>query len=291
LRITKFFNGLSQHDSVEAFLVFTQFKDIARILAHDFASEPYQRMPRIGDIDIWSECQEDRLTARRLIVKTRILSVLILSAILTVASSTDVLAQQGTARPSREPVASSPRPAVVRGPVAVVDINYLFKNHQGFKQSMDALKARVESADASLRARHEALAKERDKLSQFKPGSPNYKQLEQQVADAAAKMQVDMQLQKKEFLEEEARVYFDTYRQIQEVIADYANRNRIGLVLRFSRDPIDREDRQSVLAGVNRPIVYESGMDITNDILSNLERLPPRMSKSNVRPVNGARSR
>jgi Skp family chaperone for outer membrane proteins len=226
-----------------------------------------------------------------LIVKVPFQSTMVLSCLLAIVSSGAVPAQQqGPVRQPREAGQAGPR-SVPRGPVAVVDISLIFKNHQGFKQSMDGLKAKVDAAESGLRARHEALAKERDKLAQYKTGSPNYKALEQQIADGAAKIQVDMQLQKKEFLEEEARVYFDTYRQIQEVIADYANKNNIGLVLRFSRDPIEREDRQSVLAGVNRAIVYESGLDITNDILSNLDRAAPRMSNSNARPANSGRSR
>ena len=69
-------------------------------------------------------------------------------------------------------------------------------------------------------------------------------------------MQVETQLKKKEFLEDEARVYFETYGRVEQVIRAYASRNGIGLVLRFSREKMNENDRNSVLAGVNRAVVF-----------------------------------
>ena len=53
----------------------------------------------------------------------------------------------------------------------------------------------------------------------------------------------------------------------------FAESNRIGLVLRFSSEEIDPTNRQSVMQGVNQPIVYnQGGLNITKYILDRLHR-------------------
>ena len=195
-----------------------------------------------------------------------------------------------TANRSTQPRTSSTR----RGPVAVVDVSYIFQNHRGFKSAMDSMKEEVQAFESKIRARQEELTKKREGLTRYKSGTANYKQLEQELADGMASLQVDTQLKKKEFLEREARVYYNTYQQINGVIEDYATKTNIGLVLRFTRQPIDPNNRQSVLAGVNRAVVYERGMDITGDILNLIDRVPrssnPRMSSQPSRST-GSRVR
>ena len=181
-----------------------------------------------------------------------------------------------------------PRP---KGPVAVVDVSYLFKNHRTFKAKMDQMKKEVQAFESSLRAVGEGLAKDKERLKDYKPGSPNYKQLEQQLADKATKMQVQTQQKKREFLEREARVYFDTYQHVRSEIQKYADQNGIGSVFRFTSDPIQPDDRGSVLAGVNRGVVYQRGVDITPAILSLLDRAPAKVSQRNPSPNSRSNTR
>ena len=108
-----------------------------------------------------------------------------------------------------------------------------------------------------------------------KPGSLEYKQKEEELARMQSDLQVQVGLKRKEFLEQEARVYFHVYRDIEQVVAQFAQRYRIDLVLRFNGDPMKEDDRASVLQGVNRAIVYQNGRDITQSILAELNRIYP----------------
>jgi hypothetical protein len=121
------------------------------------------------------------------------------------------------------------------------------------------------------------LLKEKDRLNDFRPGTQEYDNLERSLADRGAKMQVDMQMKRKEFLEREARVYYDVYVMVEAAIRDFADMNGIELVLRYSAEPMDPQNRQSVLQGVNRPIVYHRNLDITTAVLDRLNR-DPRVS-------------
>jgi Skp family chaperone for outer membrane proteins len=175
--------------------------------------------------------------------------------------------------------AARPRPAAPVAPggaVAVVDISYIFKNHAGFKAEMDKMKVEVQQYEEQLRARHQALATERERLTQFRPGTPDYEKLERSLADSAAQLQIDTQLKKKEFIQRESKVYYVVYQQVLEAIRDFAEQKGIDLVLRYNGDQIDPDDRASVLQGVNRDLVYHRNLDITREILDRVNRTMAR---------------
>jgi Skp family chaperone for outer membrane proteins len=188
------------------------------------------------------------------------------------------------ARPAANPAstgAAAPRQqaAPTGGLIAVVDISYLFKNHAGFKAKMEEMKKQVQEYDTELRGTQQALSQERERLSQFRPGSPEYDKFERELADKAAKLQVDMQLKKKDFLEREAKVYYQVYVEIYQQVREFADMNGIDMVLRHTGDEIDPNDRNSVLQGVNRALVYHRDLDITGQILDRLNR-EPRVSRA-----------
>ena len=184
-------------------------------------------------------------------------------------------------RPSNTAAQRQPTQSRSVGPVAVVDITQIFKDHTGFKSTMERMKKEVQAYEGSLRTRHEALQKKREQLTNYRAGSPDYIKLERSVADETAKLSVDTQLKKKEFLEREARVYFMVYKEVSQAIAEYSRARKISLVLRYNGEKISPEDRNSVLAGVNRAIVYQNNLDITAEISDRLNRVAQK------RPAQG----
>ncbi|MCA9151532.1 MAG: OmpH family outer membrane protein [Planctomycetales bacterium] len=177
----------------------------------------------------------------------------------------------GSAFAQSRPAAAA-RPAPTGGAIAVVDISQIFKSHVGFNEEMERMKTEVQQYEESLRTRHQALATERERLNAFKPGSAEYEKLERSMADAAAQLQIDTQMKKKEFLQRESKLYFDVYRQVKDAIGDFAQQKGIDIVLRYSSDEIDPDDRASVLQGVNQDLVYHNNLDITKFILDRVNR-------------------
>lgn len=155
-------------------------------------------------------------------------------------------------------------------PVAVVDIGEVFKSHPRFNQQIQALREKVKAYEQSLQQQAQTLKQQRDAMSStFKPGTTQYKQKEEELARQQAQMTTEAQLRRKDFLEQEAKVYYDTYQEVQGVVAQFAQKWRIGLVLRFSRVDMKIEDQNSILQGVNRPVVYyDSSLDITDHIVN-----------------------
>jgi Skp family chaperone for outer membrane proteins len=177
-----------------------------------------------------------------------------------------------TAAPAA-PAAQAPAPAGTT--VVVLDIAEIFKNFHRFNGLMNDIKKDIEAFEAFVKAEQAKFNSKREELAAFKPGSLEYKQKEEELARMQSDLQVQVGLKRKEFLEQEARVYFHVYRDIEQVVAQFAQRYRIDLVLRFNGDPMKEDDRASVLQGVNRAIVYQNGRDITQNILAELNRIYP----------------
>ena len=77
---------------------------------------------------------------------------------------------------------------------------------------------------------------------------------------------------RKEFLEREAKVYYQTYLEVVDAVKYYAKRQNIGLVLRFNGEPVDPNRRDDVLREINKPVVVQDQIDITPDVLALINR-------------------
>ena len=164
--------------------------------------------------------------------------------------------------------------AVPSGPpthVAVIDVGFIFKNHDRFKQMMDRMKDEVMAAENSLKAERDRVNGMVEQLKGFNVGTPEFKKLEAEIAKAQGDFNVNAQLQKKDFMDREAKVYLQVYGEIEKAVAQFAKQHRIAVVHRFDGESIDGSDRNQILRGITKPIVYlEPGIDITPDILKML---------------------
>jgi Skp family chaperone for outer membrane proteins len=186
---------------------------------------------------------------------------------------------QGPARPvagqpmSGQPAAGQPSPGQN---IALLDVTYIFKNHAGFKAEMERMKADVQAAEGNIKAQRDKLAKVAEDMQNYRKGTPEYKAAEEQLANGQAKMSLDVQRQKKDFLQKEAAIYNSVYQEIFRVTDYYCKQNGIDLVIKFNGDPVDVDQPDSVLAYINKPVVwYQQRLDITLPVLTQLNGRAP----------------
>jgi Skp family chaperone for outer membrane proteins len=201
-------------------------------------------------------------------------------------SGSDAAAQTPLARPAGIPPAARPQ----AGPPVVVllDVSYIFKKHARLKALMDEMKRDVDTAEAWVKQERDAIVKLREQLNGFHPGSRDYKSLEETVAKRQADLAIKIQQQKREFLIREAKNYYNVYQEIQQEVNYYCQSQGVAVVLRFSREVVDVDSPDSVLAEINKPVItYDRNLDITDLILNQLNRRP---AGGNTSPV-GTRPR
>ena len=169
--------------------------------------------------------------------------------------------------------------------VAVIDVSAIFRDHPGFRSDMEAMKQKVKAFEATLQKRGSEIKQHQQQMQSFKPGSAEFKQLEAKILKIQAGGQADAKLKQKDFLEEESKIYYKTYKEVEAEVAKFAQRYGIGLVVRFNAGEIDPTVRASVLEGVNRAVVYQAGLNITGSVLKQIQAKYPNMASKPRTPV------
>jgi Skp family chaperone for outer membrane proteins len=152
--------------------------------------------------------------------------------------------------------------------IAVIDVSYIFKKHDRFRATMDAMKKEMETTEADLKAERDKIGQKEEQRNTYNAGSAEYKQLDEQLARDMSEFNLKMTKIRKEFLEREAKVYYQTYLEVNKAVAYYAEHHDIGLVIRFNGEPVDPNKREDVLREINKPVVYANQIDITPDVLA-----------------------
>lgn len=182
-------------------------------------------------------------------------------SVLFVSLASNAIAQQ-----------ASPSANASRFGIAVVDINYIFKNYAQFKTAMEGIKADIQQAESKLKVDREAIQGKEEQAKQYQPSSPEFKQLDEEVARMKADFNIKAGRTRKDFQEREAKVYYQTYLQVSSTVEYYAQQNNIGLVLRFNGDQINPDRPEAILKAINKPVVSQNNIDITPDVLALLNR-------------------
>ncbi|MEX2119129.1 MAG: OmpH family outer membrane protein [Pirellulales bacterium] len=174
--------------------------------------------------------------------------------------------------------------------VAIIDLGYIFKNHVRFKMMTDDLRADVDQAEADIKAAKGALEKLAQGLESYRKGSAEYKSLEEEVARRSSDLNLQIKVQKRNFVEQEAKNLYSVYQEMVERVKYYADQNGVALVLQFNGDPIEQIDAPGVQSQLNRMVVYYNrAIDITPIILEELNASVPRRPAAPVGPSTGPR--
>ncbi len=156
--------------------------------------------------------------------------------------------------------------------IVVVDVGRVFKEHIRFNTQIAAMKERVKAFDTVVQGKREQFQAKAQEAQNVGVGTEKYKQLEREVAQAMGDLRVDLSLKKKEFMEEEARLYYDIYAEVTRAISQFADSNGIHMVLRYNSERSDSKDRNRVLQEINNNVVFQRDLDITKHIVDYCNR-------------------
>ena len=139
--------------------------------------------------------------------------------------------------PCRGPRAGADREPAWPGPsIALLDVSRIFKNHARFKGMMDDMKADVERAEAQVKAERDAITKLAETLAGVPQGNARLQPDGRRAGQAAGRScSVQVQLQKNEFLQREAKIYHNVYQEIWQATDYFCKQNGIDMVLRVQR--------------------------------------------------------
>jgi hypothetical protein len=146
-------------------------------------------------------------------------------------------------------------------------LGFIFKNHVGFSNDRKAFKQKTDALKAAVEQQNKYLSEQSDKLKAMPPGSAETKRFEEQLAKQASEYQVQTGLQRKSLMEEEAKLYYQTYMDVQVAVESICAQHGIQLVLRYDREKIDPTNSEAIKRGILNSVIYQSRLDITDMVL------------------------
>lgn len=177
-------------------------------------------------------------------------------------------------QPSVAPAAAQPamQPRVMT-PVALLDVGRILDESSRMKATKQALQADVQNTDAAFGKEQDAIRKLQEGLGQLRQGSVEYKQLEEQIAKRISDLQVNAKLKRKELGERQSQALYTAYKEIEQEVQSIASERGIVMVLRIASGDVPQENLEAVYAYAGKNVVwFNRGLDITDEVLSRLER-------------------
>ena len=184
--------------------------------------------------------------------------------------SPSLWAQATTPRPAANPTAAPAASPALGTQVALIDIGHILKNHSRYKAARENLMQRGKALQVTATQESKKLNAEAEQLKDFQPGSLEFKKLEASLAQQHSDTRVKLELSRRELVDEEVKLYYTTYQEVEAAVETIAVKYNIQLVLRFDREKMDPADADSIRRGLMNNVVYQSKLDITDMVLQSL---------------------
>jgi len=164
--------------------------------------------------------------------------------------------------------------------VAIVDINQVFDKHPVFPAELERLRIEAETLQASVMQQRQQLAAQAEQLSLvYQQGTPEYSEKEKTLAMDNAKLELDAREKMRLLMRREARLHFDTYTEINQMISQYCQQTGTMMVIRHAAVNASENDPESIMLQVNASVIWHrEDRDITPQILRQMGQAQSRVS-------------
>lgn len=156
--------------------------------------------------------------------------------------------------------------------VRVIDIERAFKQHKRYNAEIEQLKELAKSMEAETNKEKQAIIDMEKDLPNLAAGSSDRKAMEEQILRRKTDLAARTRIKQQDLLEKEAKIYYFTYKEIQDEVAVFCQQTGVSLVLQYSSDKVDPNNRMSIMKAMGNPVVHHSGIDITDKILFYLNK-------------------
>jgi Skp family chaperone for outer membrane proteins len=151
--------------------------------------------------------------------------------------------------------------------IAVVDLSKVFAGHKALLSETEELKREAERIQEDAKALYSAGIKLGDELKLHKQGTAEHTRIAKELKEKADAFKKFNEESQKRMAEKQAGMALRYYQAINEEIQRIAASRGFKLVVNFSSDPIDPKDLSKAMQVMNRQVLYQNGLDITEDVL------------------------
>jgi Skp family chaperone for outer membrane proteins len=157
-------------------------------------------------------------------------------------------------------------------PVAVLNLDVLFKEEAQVVKALEELKQEAAEIDEKVKLRQSELEAVENDLRKAQPGSQEQRRLQQEFLKLRGELQQYINRERGNVQLKEAKIYLAAYRSIEGVVKEYCKEKGIKLVIRQQTTSLDEDQPgQEILKALGRAVIFEDGLDITADIQKRLK--------------------
>lgn len=215
--------------------------------------------------------------------------------VLSTAVATAQNAYQQPAAAYQQPAQGYAQAAPVRsagGSVAVLDMSRVFKEHARLKDLQESMKTEVQNIDNALKGENDTIRKLSEQLRDYSIGSPDYTNLDSQITNRKAKLQANVQLERKKLMLREAEMLHSVYTEVAQEVETIANSRGLLMVIQYADIPSSPNEPESVMSNLNKQVVWHNkSIDITEEVIARVNRggAPAQYNNGTAqRPVSAA---
>jgi Skp family chaperone for outer membrane proteins len=192
--------------------------------------------------------------------------------------------------------------------IALIDMEYVFKNYEKFKYLTEDLKAEAQELENGFKEKVKKLQAQAAELKDYKQDTPEYDAKYQKLQKQDTDLKFEQKQNQVKVQREVAKNNLLVYHEIHDAVEKFCKHYNYTLVLQFTRSEVNSSDPQRMMQVIQQPVVYfrksESGKcrddlsepvvkwlnekytkDSGNEVAAPAAKSPQK--DKNVRPVEG----
>ncbi len=176
--------------------------------------------------------------------------------------------------------------------VGTIDLDQVFKSYDKVKVAIKEIRSAMQVRKGELMKLDDQGRQEIEMMQKFQPGSPDYRKHEDRATELKAKIEALKEQAEREITLRNAETMATLYREVQLYAGWVARKRGITHVITVSNAPPAGSDPNTVLAAINRPLVFaDPRNDITNDVIYHLNNVYNGAASGNKAATKAAGTR
>lgn len=160
-------------------------------------------------------------------------------------------------------------------PVAVINLDKVFNGYKKHAERLQPLRESAKEVDESVQVRQVEMETTTNQLRKATPGTQDALRLQQQIVKLQNDLRVYVETERQKLQKREVSALIATQKDVDEQIKKICQARGLKLVLRQNSPPEENQPLQEVVKNLNRDVVYQDGLDITEDVLKALNETKP----------------
>jgi Skp family chaperone for outer membrane proteins len=166
------------------------------------------------------------------------------------------------------PVFAQEKPAENPLPIGLVNIEKIAQQYKPFLKQVAELQEQSKELQSSVTLKQSELQGVGNELQKAAQGSDKFEKLRNQYLRLESELKASIQAGQQKIRDQDFKNSLGLHRELDKVLKPYCKAKGLKLVVRTQNSSLDEnQNPQQILQSINRAVLYEEGLDITDDVL------------------------